>query len=439
MVGDKKLERLLGGTDRFRKNFLKIASASLLAQTMGLLSLPILTRLFSAENFGALTTFLMVHSVLLAFITGRVDWIIPNAKSNQDARSLMQIGTWLALLFIFVIGLLLTLFKSQFLLYFKFPSESILTELLFIGLIAGALQLLLHAWFVYKGDLSAIGWGKLAQASATLIVSITLGLLGFLTTGLISAYIIGFFAAAAVLICKGSDAFTNLSPKAFLVESPQKITTYTSTIIFNSALSITNVFMNMSLVFLIMIFYNNTILGWYGIVFRMATAPIGLITAGLVQSFWSDAAILVKEDPLSLRNFYYASTKRLMLVAIPLTVIFLCGPLYIPIIFGSEEWSGAGKILAAVTPYLIGTIVFSPTTHLIVYNKAHWQLACDLTTLISSCIVFAIMASRGISAEWVILSSSSIMLLGYLFRFLLHLKANTLAINLATFDKGSPL
>jgi len=115
-----------------------------------------------------------------------------------------------------------------------------------------------------------------------------------------------------------------------------------------------------------------------------------------VQSFWSDAAILVKTKPEQLKRFYLQSTKRLCVVAIPFTLIYLCGPLYIPLIFGREEWSGAGVILMSVTPYLFGMIVFSSTTHLIVYDKAHWQLLCDLTT-------------------------------GYILRFFVHLKANRAA------------
>jgi hypothetical protein len=69
-------------------------------------------------------------------------------------------------------------------------------------------------------------------------------------------------------------------------------------------------------------------------------------------------------------------------------------------------------------------IVFSPTTHLIVYRKAHWQLAIDLVTFIVSTGTFTSLALSGQSAAAALFGSSLIMLAGYLVRFAAHLRAN---------------
>jgi len=404
------LEKTLGGTERFQKNFLKIASASLAAQVISLICLPILTRLYTSSEFGIFTTYTMVQSISLAFVTGRVDWLIPNAKSDKDAQKLLALGLLCTAISIFLIAVIMLINTERIASILKMSSDHLALRLLPFGIISGATQLLLH-------------W----QAALTVLISLLLGLFVIQgVNGLILGYIAGFIVAATILIWKArilSATFTFFKPSDFKSATKE----HGHQILFSTALSLTNVGMTMSLIVLILTFYGNTILGWYGLVFRLATAPIGLITTGLVQSFWSDAAILVKTKPEQLKRFYIDSTKRLFVVAIPLTLIYLCGPLYIPFLFGKDEWSGAGVILMSVTPYLFGMVVFSSTTHLIVYKKAHWQLICDFTTLVLSIIVFATLALKGHSAAQAIFASSCIMLLGYILRFFVHLKANHLA------------
>ena len=193
----------------------------------------------------------------------------------------------------------------------------------------------------------------------------------------------------------------------------------------STALSIVNIMMTMSLTLLLVLFYSSQIVGWYGLVFRLATAPISLLTTSIVHSFWADAAILAKSDPYALRLFYLGSIKRLGLLSVPFAALFLCGPYYVPIIFGPEDWSGAGHLLMAVTPYLVGMIMFSPTTHLIVYGKAHWQLASDLLTFFLSALGFALVASAGFEAWIAVAVASTFLLFGYLLRFVMHLVANS--------------
>lgn len=423
---NKLLEALFGGSERFRSNFIKIASASLAAQLLGLLSLPLLTRLFSAENFGVLTSFTMAQSLCLALVTWRTDWIIPNARHDGQARRLLFLGSLILGVMTIIFSTCVFFFRLPLAKLLKLPVDSFVIELLPIGLFAGGLQFLLQSWYIYKGDLTAVGWSKLVQAVSVLLISLGAGFLAFTDNGLVLAYVFGLVSAAFFLwIYKRRQGLDILKARTNTKQIAVRLRYYGGQLAASTGLSFANICLLSSLTFLILFYYGNTVLGWYGLVFRLATAPIGLITTGLVQSFWADAATLAKTDPRALRKFYLSSTGRLAILATPMALVFLAGPIYIPIVFGAEEWSGAGPILAAVTPYLVGMIVFSPTTHLIVYNKAHWQLVCDLITLGLSVIVFALAANSGASATTAILSSSLCMLFGYLLRFAAHLHANT--------------
>ena len=417
------IEHLLGGSKKFRANFVKTASSNAISQAIGIVSLPILSRLFAPEAFGILTTYTLVQSIMLSFLTLRMEWIIPNSKMERRVKELIVLGLIVSALFLLILLFLFFLFKNYTVLMFDTQVGNLEITLLLFGVISGVFQLLGQAWYVFTGDLSRVAKAKLTQALVTLVLSLAFGMLMPVSTALIFAYVSGFALAACVLF-SGKKAPKLKKPFTVFRKARLLLFFYRSQLLSSTALSIVNISMTMSITGLLILFYSAKIIGWYGLVFRVATAPIGLITAALVQSFWADSATMAKSDPKSLRHFYISTIKRLAILAIPMGALFLMGPFYIPYIFGPEEWSGAGLLLMAVTPYLVGMIVFSPTTHLIVYNKAHWQLLCDFGTFIFVIIAFISVAKLGHEAWVAVLAASSVILLGYVVRFFVHLKAN---------------
>ena len=77
---------------RFRRNFLKIAKANIFAQLLSIIFLPILTRLYTPDEYGVLALFTSLLGFIAAFATFRLDWSIPNASSKNQAKAF--IGCW---------------------------------------------------------------------------------------------------------------------------------------------------------------------------------------------------------------------------------------------------------------------------------------------------------------------------------------------------------
>ena len=432
------VENLLGGTERFRRNFLWIASAHLVAQLIGLISLPIISRLYAPEAFGVLTAYTLVQSLVNSVAFARVDWVIPNSRTSHTAERMIALGVTLGstTALLFLAGAFLA--PEPINRFLGVSPDSNVMLLLALGILSGSCQLIGQSWYILRGDLTLIGWAKLAQAVITLTLALVFGIMGGGGTALVAAYVTGFVAADLVLFIWGDAPVQRTHFSARKLR--RVIYFHGKRLASGTALSLVNMMMTVCIAALLVVFYSKEIVGWYGLIFRVASAPIGLLTIALIHSFWSDAAIMAKSDPQSLKNFYIGSIKRLSMVAIPLGAIFLMGPFYVPAIFGPEKWSGAGELLAALTPYLVGTIVFGPTTHLIVYGKGHWQLASDLVTLVLTALAFAFVAQAGHPAWLAITVSSTVVLIGYGARFWLHLLANKYQITkVARRNRGSAL
>ena len=84
-------------------------------------------------------------------------------------------------------------------------------------------------------------------------------------------------------------------------------------------------------------------------------------------------------------------------------------------------------MLAAVIPFAFGMTVFSPTTHLVVYRKLHWQVMTDLATLVAFGGVFYMAMRLGWPAWAAVAGASTAMLISYCGRAALHLYAARLA------------
>jgi O-antigen/teichoic acid export membrane protein len=95
--------------NRFIKDVLTLFSGSAIAQVIGFAFMPVLTRLFSPEEFGIFYIFLTTASILSLLITGGYEKSLVLPSSDNDARHL--------LLFAFMLSILATIL-SLIILFF---------------------------------------------------------------------------------------------------------------------------------------------------------------------------------------------------------------------------------------------------------------------------------------------------------------------------------
>ena len=167
--------------------------------------------------------------------------------------------------------------------------------------------------------------------------------------------------------------------------------------------------------------------GYYALMQRLALGPIGMIGSAVSQSFWAEAAQLVRRDPVALDRLYRHSTRRLAVVALPLAVLALLGPLYIGPLFGSGQWNGAGWVLAASVPMLVGQVMVSPLSHLVVHRRQHWQTVWDVARVALLVATIEGAGYAGASMSVAVLALSIVMGAMYGVLMLLNLRALHLA------------
>lgn len=404
---------------RFRQNFVKVVKANFLAQVLSLLASPLLTRLYSPADYGTVALFSSLLSILLAFATLRFDWSVPNATSRTQAAALMVIGL-LALTFVSITTFsVLWVFGSVWTFWQGFQALGSLLLLLPVALIGSGLHQLMQAWFVREANLTAVSRTKITQSVVGTGLNIAGGVFRLGAWGLIASSVVASWVGIGTLLRHanglraGIHRISVTKVKANWLRFWRESFFSTLVAVINTAsLSITPL--------LLAQFYSTTEVGWYAIMMRLVITPIGMFTSAISQSFWAEAASLVKTERTKLRTLYLRSSRIMVLLAFPVVVFCLFGPLYTGVIFG-KEWAGAGYVLAALSPLLFGQIVVSPLSHLIVHHKQHWQFLWDSTRFALLLVALVIAGVVHLSISLTVLITSLVMLLMYAVLFGLNL------------------
>ena len=70
------------------KNMLKLSGSSSITQILGILVLPILSRIYSPENFGIYALFFSISNILLIIVMGQYHLAIVIPKDYEKSLSL---------------------------------------------------------------------------------------------------------------------------------------------------------------------------------------------------------------------------------------------------------------------------------------------------------------------------------------------------------------
>jgi O-antigen/teichoic acid export membrane protein len=409
--------RARSGRSRFARNALTVARANLLAQALPLLAAPLLTRLYSPADFGTLALFVSALGVVQALSTGRFDWSVPNAKSSTMAAALLVLGGAVlvaviaAMALIGLIGLGWTSVETSSSGLAGHDLGGALRSLggwsyalLTCAVLGGGLQQLLQSWHVRSADLAAVGRAKVMQSVANVGVALAAAPLIPGSAGLLLGVLAGAWVGLSTVWRRAQGleaALRRLNRRRLTVAWLR----FRREAAWSTLVSAVNTASFAVIPLLLARHWSVAEVGWYALMQRVALAPIGLVGSAVSQSFWAEAARLVRVDRHALALLYQRSSWRLLGVSLPIAAAALAGPLYIGWIFG-DAWRGAGWVLAASVPMLIGQVVASPLSHLVVHGRQHWQAAWDCARigLLALTIAFAGSVGLGIVAAVAALS-----------------------------------
>jgi O-antigen/teichoic acid export membrane protein len=338
-----------------------IALGTIAAQAIVAGSSPILTRLYTPSEFGAFSTVLALLSIVAVVSTLAYEDAIPLPHEDTAAAHVVAL--------IGVIGatagigcLLLFIVAGQ--AFFEFADAPQLAPyglLLVILLVANALVTALLGWSIRTKDFGQIAANRITRAGTGAVAQIGLGLLGLGAAGLLLGYTIATVVAlgrlAVTFLRRDRMTLTSITPR----DIGQAAARYRRFPLLTApAMLMENISLAAPLLIMVSL-YGTAVGGQFALAVRVLGLPLQLISQAIGNTYFAEAARVVREDPGSLRRLYLRTTRTLALVAIgPVLLGAILAPILFGIIFGAE-WTDAGFYTTALAPMFYLQLITNPT------------------------------------------------------------------------------
>ena len=327
----------------------RLLVANVLAQGIGVASLPLITRLYTPTDFGELAIYLSLLGILAAIVAGRYELTIPLASEPKEAVNLAVLS--LAIAFISSLGLggLVWCFH---LLYGGFLSD-LLIQLLPIGLFLTAGQQTYTYWVSYNRDFAALTRVRVGQALIQAVLQIGLSFLGVL--GLLLGATFGRGIGLASLLRNLLKSKRDIAPQTW----PYLLGKYRAFPQYNLGAALLNA-VSLQLVPLVFgFFFPRQEVGFFGLAQRALGLPVVLLGQAVAQVFYPEAA-RKRDDTKAFGDFFASSATVLLRIGAPLFgFVYLSGPPLFALAFG-EEWRKAGEYGSYLAIWLLFNFVSSP-------------------------------------------------------------------------------
>ena len=346
---------------------------------------PILTRIYSPEDFGLLALFLAVTTIFGTIVNGRYELAIMLPKKDEDAINIVALGFIIMSLITLILFVIVIIFNEK--IVHLLSNKDIGTWLYIVPLSIFLIGLfnLLNYFNNRKKHYKDIAKANIIKSITMVAFQIVVGYLREGAAGLISGQIASQMTANMKLltnIIKNKLLLSKISKKKIL----QVAKRYKEFPKFSIAGALANKATGNLTNILISIFYNVSTLGFYSLVQRVLGVPSVLIGNSIGQVFFEEAS---KEKQLTGKavKVFKSTVKKLFIIGAPsFGILFFIVEDLFAFVFG-EEWRVAGGYARIMIPvFFIGFIVSTVSIVDSIFEKLFFYLCLQIGYLVSMTI-----------------------------------------------------
>ncbi|MFZ3371894.1 MAG: oligosaccharide flippase family protein, partial [Desulfitobacteriaceae bacterium] len=323
-----------------KKNIIKLSSGTIFGQCISMILIPILTRIFGPAAFGDLAVIQSTVIIINSFSDLGLTRVLMISNDEEDMAKIYKITTF-SIATISILFSLLYLLMYPFLKLVDVSGNIFFIALLMIVTIFTTQQIQVgNTWLNRKGAYNVLLWNPIISSSIYAVVSIVLGLSGYMTYGLPSAWGIAQIATLLHIKLHIPKLKTRLSFDGFM----EIMAEYRHFVVYQMPTNVIIAIRYQLPVFLIKGLFDSTILGYYSMVMRILQIPISLVAGSIGTVFFKTIADMARAGQ-EIGQFVYNNIDKVMKIAIiPMFIIVSVGDIILVFILGSR-WATAGIFL----------------------------------------------------------------------------------------------
>ena len=363
-------------SNHFIRSLSVLMAGTAFANVLIVATIPILTRLYTPEEFGELSVFLSILFTVQIIASMRYETAIPLPKKSVDAFHLLILSSFIVILMSILAFFIITSFPiAQF---FEMPGLSKYIWLLALSLLGMGLCQALNLWAIRTEEYTAMSKSKVMMNGSTVFSQILLGLFHIGLIGLLIGEVLGRFSGTVTYlktIKKNELRFERFSFKKIIYVMQR----YKWFPIVSSWSAILGSLGNQLPVFFLAAAFDAKTVGLFFLAQKILTIPEGLLGFSASQVYLSQSAQQSRMSYEKFKTFFWDIVRKMVLMGVAIIgLVVLVAPPLIHIIFG-DNWGESGTYIQILAVLFLMKIIVNPiTANFYVFEALKTQMLSEI-------------------------------------------------------------
>lgn len=349
------------GDSGYKKNIVALTFGRIGAQVIPILLTPVLTRLYTPEEFGVFGVYSTIIALVAMVSSGRYCLAIVLPKSRTKAQSLLIVSSLLTFVVsvTFLMALLLTkgwLFEALNVGILNSYFGLVVLNILFIGLYEPV-----YYYALRSKKYKILATNIIIQALVVIASRLLLGYLSRTQSGLLLSHLLGYSVSYILLFLRLK--LYNFNLKKGFKEFRELIKKYSDFPRYSFFADILSMTANLSSNLFLNKIFGSVPTGYYAMSDKFLGSPIWLITSSVGDVFKQEASERYR-GKRDLYDIFLKTTKSLFILGLTAFVlIFLFVPYFIPFLLG-PGWEQVGLFIRIFSIMYFFRFVVTPVSYI---------------------------------------------------------------------------
>jgi O-antigen/teichoic acid export membrane protein len=355
----KQITSLISRTlprSRFARGVSVLVAGTVCAQGIMVLASPILTRLYSPQDFGVLAVFTALLSMVVVVASLRYEQAIPLPVSDEEAGALLVLSLSMVVAVSALSAIPLLSYRNEIAELCNTPELASHLYLVPLGaLFAGAYNVL-NSWAIRSKAFTPVAKTKVSQSVAAVGIQLGAASLGpvALLVGQVVGHASGWISLSLRLLRPQWKTLAGVRLSGIVLVARR----YKSFPLFSASCAVFNTAGSQLPPVLFAMLFGSAAAGIYGLAYRVLSVPMQLLGQAIGNVFFSAAAEARRDGKL--KHLTVKIHRRLAHLGMPpLLVLLIAGPEVFLQAFG-PEWKQAGIFAQWLAPWLYLVFITTP-------------------------------------------------------------------------------
>lgn len=363
----------------FASDVLTLVGGTTFAQIVTILASPVLTRLYTPEEFGTWALLISITTIIGIIACMRYEFSIMLPESDKEAVNLLGLSLSIVVFITALCTLPVLFFKHEIVHMFNSPQlEGYIWLIPLFVFVNGVFQAL-NYWNSRTRHFKRLSFAQVSRSLSTTGTQIASGFIKYpLSGGLIVGSFIGYAVSTLTLggqIWRDDHKFilSNLHPRKFI----EGLKRYKKFPLIDTWSALLNSVSWQLPTFLLAFYFSPVVVGFYSIGFRILQMPMSFIGTSLSQVFFQRASVANSEGGLD--KLVETVFKLLVMIGMfPILTLTFVGSDVFAVIFGNS-WAEAGVYAQILSIWAFVWFISNPLSSIyVVLEKQQFGLKFNI-------------------------------------------------------------